>query len=150
MPEKRRVRRWAIVASAISLARRRSPRGPKAAADGTLAEKSIPQYTTQPAPRPFGTGALDSLLTRSLKRRCDEFQVLSRGLALAGSSQDPLHEPTSILPVVGVEQCGLISLNAVQGASRRVLTRGVDCKGANTDNGNSHEHSRDKTFSESS
>ena len=49
-----------------------------------------------------------------------------------------------------IKQCCFIGLNIVQGASRRVLTRGVDCKGANPDNGHCHEHSRYKTFSNSS
>jgi len=89
------------------------------------------------------------LLASSLKRRCNYFQIFSRVLTLACSRQDLLHEPISARTPDCVKQCGFIGLNALQGASGRVLARGVDCKGAYPDNGHCYEYSRDNTFSDS-
>jgi hypothetical protein len=39
----------------------------KVAADASLARESMPQYTTLPVPRLFGTGSVDSLANSRLK-----------------------------------------------------------------------------------
>ena len=57
---------------------------------------------------------------------------------------EPAPQPISARTPERVKQCGCISSNAVQGASGRDLTWGVDCKGAHSNNGHSHEHSREQ------
>ena len=78
-----------------------------------LAGKSIPQYTKPPVPRLSGLAHPIVSQTSGLKRRCDEFQILSRGLTLAGSGQNLLHETSVVRPTVGIKQCGFIGLNTL-------------------------------------
>ena len=85
-----------------------------------------------------------------LKGRCDQLQVLSRGLTLAGSRQDLLHEPTSVLVAVRVKQRGFIGLNTLQGTSHRVLLLSgrLYCDRTETDDGHSNQHCRDEACSD--
>jgi len=87
-----------------------------------------------------------------LKGRCDQLQVLSRGLTLAGSRQDLLHEPSTVRTRIRVKHCRFIGLNALQGTSQRVLLLSghMRYKGAKTDNGHSYQHCCDQTCSDSS
>src|SRR6266404_631564 len=103
------------------------------------------------SPENFRGWCIDSSAKRlGLKRRCDQLQVLGRGLTLAGSRQDLLHEPTSVLLVARVKQRGFIGLNTLQGTSHRVLLLSgcLYCDRAETDDGHSNQHCRDEACSD--
>jgi hypothetical protein len=101
-------------------------------------------------PRNLRDWPIDSLGKRvsSLKCRCHQFQILSRGLTLASSGQDYLHEPTPILSIVGVKHCRLVGLNTLQGARKQVLVVSwrMRCKATKTDNSQSNQGCRDQAY----
>ncbi len=121
-----------------------------------------PPVHTLPKERPLGKTIrparnlrdwpIDSLAkpASDLKCRCYQFQVLSRRLTLAGSRQDHLDAPTSVPPLIRVEQCGIIRLNVLQGTGQRVWLLGgrMHCKGTKTDNSHSNQHCRDQACSD--
>ena len=107
--------------------------------------------TRSASPENFRGWCIDSSAKRlGLKCRCDQLQILSRGLTLAGSRQDLLHEPTSVLVAVRVKQRGFIGLNTLQGTSHRVLLLSgrLYCDRTETDDGHSNQHCRDEACSD--
>jgi hypothetical protein len=91
---------------------------------------------------------VDSLAAGDLKCRCYQFQVISRGLTLAGSRQDHLDAPTSVHPLIRVEQRGIIRLNILQGTGQRVWLLGgrMHCDGTKANNSHSNQHCRDQAY----
>jgi hypothetical protein len=83
-----------------------------------------------------------------LKCRCNYLQVLSRRLALAGSRQNALAEPSSIWLHACVNRCGFIRSNTLQGRSQRVLVLSgcLHCQSANPDNGCCYQRCCDDTY----
>ena len=83
-----------------------------------------------------------------LQRRCDHFQVRSRGLALAGSWQSQLAEPTLTRRGACGERSGFISLNTLQGRSQGVLVLSgcLHCQAANPDNCRCYQRCCDQTY----
>jgi hypothetical protein len=82
------------------------------------------------------------------KCRCDYLQVLSRRLALTGSWQNTLAEPSSIRRATCVKRCGFIRSNTLQGRSQGVLVLSgcVHRQRAETDNSHSNQHCCEYTY----
>jgi len=103
-------------------------------------------------PRNLRNWPIDSLANPEgdLKRRCDQLQVLSRGLTFGGSWQNHLDEVAPIHPLVCVQQRGLIRLNILQRVSQRVLVLSgrMHCNGAKTCNSQSNQHCCDQAYSD--
>jgi hypothetical protein len=124
-------------------------------------QSSVRQYTPVPksvhrkdntaSPKP-SAWPIDSLAkpASDLKCRCYQFQVVGRRLTLGGSRQDHLDAPTSVPPLIRVEQRGIIRLNVLQGTGQRVWLLGgrMHCDGTKTDNSRSNQHCRDQACSD--
>ena len=59
-----------------------------------------------------------------------------------------LHKPCTVCAMISVERCAFVRSNALQRQRALVLSRGVRCKGAESDNtdGNQHCHHRAQGF----